>query len=129
MTYSISARCSRTGEYGVGIATYSPNVGVRCPVVVAGREVDALLRHALAIDPSLHDLDLAAVQLEHRVVDIDEGLSRLRGDLGGVVGAGLAGEEVGLQVGLRDVATDADRVGGDALGFGQTEMITLGGNI
>ena len=37
MTYSISARCPRTGEYGVGIATYSPNVGVRCPVVVANR--------------------------------------------------------------------------------------------
>ena len=37
MTYSISARCPRTGEYGVGIATYSPNVGVRCPVVVPGR--------------------------------------------------------------------------------------------
>lgn len=37
MTFSISARCPRTGEYGVGIATYSPNVGVRCPVVVPGR--------------------------------------------------------------------------------------------
>ncbi len=34
MTYSIVARCARTGEYGVGIATYSPNVGIRCPVVV-----------------------------------------------------------------------------------------------
>ncbi len=37
MTYSIVARCPRTGEYGVGIATYSPNVGVRCPVVVPQR--------------------------------------------------------------------------------------------
>ena len=37
MTYSIAARCPRTGQYGVGIATYSPNVGVRCPVVVPGR--------------------------------------------------------------------------------------------
>jgi uncharacterized Ntn-hydrolase superfamily protein len=34
MTFSIVARCPRSGEYGVGIATYSPNVGVRCPVVV-----------------------------------------------------------------------------------------------
>lgn len=34
MTYSIVARCPRSGEYGVAIATYSPNVGVRCPVVV-----------------------------------------------------------------------------------------------
>ncbi len=37
MTYSIVARCPKTGEYGVGIATYSPNVGVRCPIVVPGR--------------------------------------------------------------------------------------------
>lgn len=37
MTFSIVARCARTGEYGVGIATYSPNVGVRCPVVVPQR--------------------------------------------------------------------------------------------
>lgn len=36
MTYSIVARCPRTGQYGVGIATYSPNVGVRCPLVVPG---------------------------------------------------------------------------------------------
>ena len=34
MTFSIVARCPRSGEYGVGIATYSPNVGIRCPVVV-----------------------------------------------------------------------------------------------
>ena len=33
MTYSIVARCPRTGQFGVGIATYSPCVGVRCPVV------------------------------------------------------------------------------------------------
>lgn len=37
MTYSIVARCPRTGQFGVGIATYSPNVGLRCPVVVPGR--------------------------------------------------------------------------------------------
>ena len=37
MTYSIVAHCPRTGQFGVGIATYSPNVGVRCPVVVPGR--------------------------------------------------------------------------------------------
>lgn len=37
MTFSLVARCARTGEYGVGIATYSPNVGARCPLVVPGR--------------------------------------------------------------------------------------------
>lgn len=37
MTFSIVARCARTGEYGVGVATYSPNVGARCPLVVPGK--------------------------------------------------------------------------------------------
>ena len=37
MTFSIVARCPKTGEYGVAVATYSPNVGVRCPVVVPQR--------------------------------------------------------------------------------------------
>ena len=37
MTYSIVAHCKKTGQYGVGIATYSPNVGARCPVVVPGK--------------------------------------------------------------------------------------------
>lgn len=34
MTYSVVARCPRTHQYGIGIATYSPGVGSRCPVVV-----------------------------------------------------------------------------------------------
>ncbi len=42
MTFSIVARCPRSGEYGVGIATYSPNVGVRCPVVVPQRGAASL---------------------------------------------------------------------------------------
>lgn len=37
MTFSIVARCARTAQYGVAVATYSPNVGVRCPVVVPNR--------------------------------------------------------------------------------------------
>lgn len=37
MTFSIVARCEHTGQTGVAIATYSPNVGARCPVVVPGR--------------------------------------------------------------------------------------------
>ncbi len=42
MTFSIVARCPRSGEYGVAIATYSPNVGVRCPVVVPQRGAASL---------------------------------------------------------------------------------------
>ena len=41
MTFSNVARCPRTGEYGVGIATYPPNVGVRCPAVVPQRDAAA----------------------------------------------------------------------------------------
>ena len=37
MTYSIVAHCKISGQYGVGIATYSPNVGARCPLVVPGK--------------------------------------------------------------------------------------------
>jgi uncharacterized Ntn-hydrolase superfamily protein len=37
MTYSIVARCPRTGQYGVGVATYSPLVGSTVPLVVGGR--------------------------------------------------------------------------------------------
>lgn len=37
MTYSIVAHCRRTGQYGVAVATYSPVVGARCPVIVPGR--------------------------------------------------------------------------------------------
>lgn len=36
MTYSIAARCPRSGQYGVGVATYSPNVGANVPLVVPG---------------------------------------------------------------------------------------------
>jgi uncharacterized Ntn-hydrolase superfamily protein len=42
MTYSIVAHCKKTGQYGVGIATYSPNVGVRCPLVVPGKGAASL---------------------------------------------------------------------------------------
>lgn len=37
MTYSIIARCPRTGQFGFAVATYSPSAGARCPAVVPGR--------------------------------------------------------------------------------------------
>ncbi len=37
MTYSIVARCGLSGEFGVAVATYSPNVGATVPAVVSGR--------------------------------------------------------------------------------------------
>jgi uncharacterized Ntn-hydrolase superfamily protein len=52
MTFSIVARCPRTGQYGVGVATYSPNVGRSCPVVVANRgaaSMQAMVNPALNV--------------------------------------------------------------------------------
>ena len=37
MTYSIVARCPRTGQYGVAVATYSPLVGSVVPLVIGGK--------------------------------------------------------------------------------------------
>ncbi len=70
MTFSIVAHCRRTGQYGIGIATYSPMVGARCPVLVPGRGVASVQAVAGA--------DLA--RLAHRL--IDDGLSAE-----GVIGA------------------------------------------
>ena len=36
MTFSIAARCARTGAFGVAISSSSPSVGSRCPNVRAG---------------------------------------------------------------------------------------------
>lgn len=36
MTFSIAARCARTGSFGVAISSSSPAVGARCPYVRAG---------------------------------------------------------------------------------------------
>lgn len=37
MTYSITAKCPRTGQYGVAVSTYSPRVGATVPLVVPNR--------------------------------------------------------------------------------------------
>lgn len=37
MTYSIVARCARTGQYGVAVSSYSPMSGAFVPVVVSDR--------------------------------------------------------------------------------------------
>ena len=36
MTYTLIARCPRTGGFGIGIATYSLAVGSKCPVIATG---------------------------------------------------------------------------------------------
>jgi uncharacterized Ntn-hydrolase superfamily protein len=53
MTYSIVARCPRTGQYGVGVATYSPVVGSNVPQVVSGR---AAVAHQCVASPTYRAL-------------------------------------------------------------------------
>ena len=36
MTYTVIARCARTGQLGIGIATYSLAVGGYCPAIRGG---------------------------------------------------------------------------------------------
>ena len=36
MTYTVIARCARTGKLGIGIATYSLAVGGYCPAIRGG---------------------------------------------------------------------------------------------
>lgn len=73
MTFSIVARCARSGEYGVAIATYSPNVGVRCPVVVPQRgaaSIQAVANPNLL--PIARGLMAAAVSAEKIVAELLE---------------------------------------------------------
>lgn len=91
MTYSIVAHCRRTGQYGVGVATYSPNVGARCPVVAprkgaasiqavanpqlivlaakllqAGRAAEEICAELLASDPWPDSRQIAVVDVNGR---------------------------------------------------------------
>ena len=75
MTFSIAARCPKTGQYGVGIATYSPNVGVRCPVVVPQRGAASLQAVAnpylLPIARSLMQASLSAEKIVAELLSSD----------------------------------------------------------
>ncbi|TIM78505.1 MAG: DUF1028 domain-containing protein [Mesorhizobium sp.] len=48
MTFSIVARCSRTGMFGVAVSSSSPAVAARCAYAQAG--VGAVYRQVLAVD-------------------------------------------------------------------------------
>ncbi len=53
MTYSIVAKCAKTGQYGVGVSTYSPRVGATVPLVVPNRGAVAF---QCVPSPDLRDL-------------------------------------------------------------------------
>jgi uncharacterized Ntn-hydrolase superfamily protein len=53
MTFTVVARCPRTGQLGVAMATRAPAVGNRCPVVIPGYGAGAV---QLIADPRLTQL-------------------------------------------------------------------------
>lgn len=59
MTYSIIAHCKETNQYGIAIATYSPSVGARCPILVPGKGVASI--QAVA-NPHLNRLALQLIE-------------------------------------------------------------------
>lgn len=62
MTYTIIGHCSRSGAFGVGIATYSLAVGGLCPAVLSNR--GALTSQAL-VNPELRVLGSALLAQGH----------------------------------------------------------------
>ena len=77
MTYTIIGRCARTGQLGVGVATYSFAVGGHCPFIKAGvgaASTQAFTNQALgpiALDSLERGLEPGAVLDELRKRDHD----------------------------------------------------------
>ena len=73
MTYTLLARCPRTGALGVGIATYSLAVGSKCPAIASS--VGAITTQAF-VNPTLKALGLRLLGLGHPAAQV---LELLRG--------------------------------------------------
>ena len=89
MTFAIAARCTKTGRFGVGIATLSPAVGGRCPhfapnfgVVLTMAYTDPrlgylgtdLLRMSYSAPKILKEMEASDANVEHlqlAVIDLD----------------------------------------------------------
>jgi uncharacterized Ntn-hydrolase superfamily protein len=63
MTFSIAARCAKTGAIGIGIATSSPAVGSRCVHVMHGVGVIA---HQATPEPRLARLGMRMLDMGYR---------------------------------------------------------------
>ena len=62
MTYTLLAKCPRTGALGIGIATYSLAVGSKCPAIAAG--VGAITTQAF-VNPTFKALGLNLLKTGH----------------------------------------------------------------
>lgn len=67
MTYTLIARCPRTGAFGVGIATYSLAVGAKCPAMATG--VGAITTQAF-VNPTFKALGLRLLGLGHPATQV-----------------------------------------------------------
>lgn len=73
MTYTLVARCPRSGALGVGIATYSLAVGAKCPAIATG--IGALTTQAF-VNPTFKALGLRLLRQGHPAAQV---LEQLRG--------------------------------------------------
>ena len=73
MTYTLVARCRRSGAFGIGIATYSLAVGAKCPAIATG--IGALTTQAF-VNPTLKALGLRLMGQGHPAAQV---LELLRG--------------------------------------------------
>ena len=73
MTYTLLARCPKTGALGVSIATYSLAVGSKCPAIASN--VGAITTQAF-VNPTLKALGLRLLGLGHPAAQV---LELLRG--------------------------------------------------
>ena len=91
MTYTVIGRCQRTGELGIGIATYSLAVGATCPWFAPGR--GALSTQAFT-NPDLGPAGVELLQAGREPEEVISELRRLDGEFEyrqvGVLGAGDA---------------------------------------
>jgi uncharacterized Ntn-hydrolase superfamily protein len=73
MTYTLVARCARSGALGIGVATYSLAVGGLCPAVVSG--VGAVASQAF-VNPTFRTLGANLLRAGHPAAQV---LEMLRG--------------------------------------------------
>lgn len=79
MTYTLVARCAKTGSLGIGIATYSLAVGAKCPAIASG--IGALTTQAF-VNPTLKALGLRLLGQGHPASQVLELLGRADPDFG-----------------------------------------------
>lgn len=94
MTFSIVARCGRTGELGVAVATAVPAVGSMCPYLAAGvgaASTQSWVNPYLAIDAlALMQQGIPAADALTRVLAADAGAPDRQFGLIGAQGPGVA---------------------------------------